>query len=193
MATSENGKDLPVLNEDCSGRTFIITGGNVGLGYEAAKRLLIQGATRVILAVRNLTAGEKAKTELEAATGKTSVLQVWHLDLAIYDSVKVFAKKAVTELGRIDVLIENAAVFPTDRSTAEGHHLTITVNILSTFLLASLLFPKLSETARTFDTVPHVVVVGSSYAFSYAEAWQSMKDDPLAKIDATEEKDIMRK
>lgn len=193
MATSGNATDLPVLSEDCSGRTFVITGGNVGLGYEAAKRLLIQGARRVIIAVRNLAAGEKAKAELEVATGKTGVLQVWHLDLASYDSVKEFAKKAIAELDRIDVLIENAAVFPTDRATAEGHHLTITVNVLSTFLLAGLLFPKLSETARKFNTIPHLAVVGSNFGFHDEQAWQSIKDDPLAKLDATEDKDIMRK
>lgn len=193
MATSGNGKDLPVLSEDCSGRTFVITGGNVGLGYEAAKRLLIQGATRVIIAVRNLTAGEKAKAELEAATGKTGVLQVWHIDLASYDSVKAFAKKAIAGLDRIDVLIENAAVYPTDLAMAEGHHLTITVNVLSTFLLAALLLPKLSETARTFNTVPHLAVVGSNYGFYYEEAWRSMKDDPLGKLDSVEEKDVMSK
>lgn len=59
MATSSN--DLPILAEDCSGRTFIVTRANVGHGYEAVKRLLIQDAQRVILGVRNVEAGEKAK------------------------------------------------------------------------------------------------------------------------------------
>lgn len=190
MATSGLGKDLPVLKEDCSGRTFIVTGANVGLGYEASKRLLIQGASRVILAVRNLSAGEKAKAEIEAATGKTGVAQVWHLDLASYDSVKAFARKAAAELDRIDALIENAGVFPTEYVTAESHHLTITVNVISTFLLAALMLPKLSETARQFNTVPHLAVVATRMGFYYEGAWKSIRDDPIAGIDA-EGKDEM--
>ena len=192
MATSGFGKTLPICTEDCSGRTFIVTGSNTGIGYETVKRLLLQNASRVIMTVRNPAAGEKAKAELEAATGKTGVAQVWHLDLASYDSVKGFANKVISELERVDVLIENAGVSPVDRTMAEGHHLTVTVNILSTFLLTMLLLPKLSETARKFNTTPHLVVLGSSYGFYYLEGWDSIKDDPLVKLDA-EEKDISQK
>lgn len=190
MTTPSN--NLPLLAEDCSGRTFIVTGANTRLGYEAVKRLLIQDATRVILGVRNLEAGEKAKSEIETATDKTGVVEVWHLDLASYDSVKAFSKRASSKLDRIDAVIENAGVFPYERIMAEGHELTVTVNVLSTFLLGLLLLPKLCETSLAFNTLPHLVIVGSSMGFFHQKAWDSAKDDPLVKMDA-EEKDVTRK
>lgn len=76
--TAEQYRKLPILanNSTCSGKTYIITGSNSGLGLETAKHLVEFSAARVILAVRNLTSGEKAKTEIEKLTGRKGVVQV---------------------------------------------------------------------------------------------------------------------
>ncbi|KAL7933151.1 hypothetical protein V8C35DRAFT_280985 [Trichoderma chlorosporum] len=143
--------DLPlkISKELCAGRTYIVTGANVGLGLEAARHLVGVGASKVILAVRNLKAGEAAKKDVEASTGINGVAEVWHLDLSSYASVRAFASKAVETLERIDAIIENAAVAGLEEK-AEGHHLTTTVNVISTFLLAVLLLPKLRSDAAKF-------------------------------------------
>jgi NAD(P)-dependent dehydrogenase (short-subunit alcohol dehydrogenase family) len=180
-------RDLPLHAnaENCSGRTFIVTGANTGLGFEATKHLVAAGAAKVVMAVRNVSSGEDAKAKIEAELGSTSVAQVWPLDLASYASVKAFASKATAELDRVDALIENAGVFDFKRILSEGHLNTVTVNIISTFLLASLMLPKLVKTARDFEgVVPHLTVVGSSYGFSGQKDWDSVKDDPLVKMDA---------
>ncbi|KFY90539.1 hypothetical protein V500_05143 [Pseudogymnoascus sp. VKM F-4518 (FW-2643)] len=182
-ATQPHNLPLHISPEKCAGRTYIVTGANVGLGLEAAKHLVAVGAAKVIMAVRNVSAGEAAKADIEAATGTSGVAEVWALDLASYDSVKAFAKRSVAELERIDALIENAGVAAFDRTRAEGHLLNITVNVLSTLLLAVLLLPKMSEDARKFGIVPHIVVVSSRVGFDAEADWNLIKGDPLVEVE----------
>jgi NAD(P)-dependent dehydrogenase (short-subunit alcohol dehydrogenase family) len=159
-------KPLPLAPtpEGCKGATFIVTGANTGLGFEAAKRLVALSSKKVILGVRSLKKGEEAKAKIEAETGIKGVAEVWHLDLTSHDSVKEFAKK-VQELDRVDAVIENAGVAMGEWTTAEGLETTLTVNDVSTMLLAALVLPKLQKSGRKFGISPHLVVVGSAVAF----------------------------
>lgn len=182
VATQRRGLPLLVTAETCSGGTFIVTGANTGLGYEAAKHLVALGASKVILGVRNLAAGETAKTSIVKDTGIADTAEVWALDLASYDSVKAFAKKANTELDRIDAIIENAGV-AIAQGKAEGHSVCMTVNVFSTFLLAALIFPKLKESAQRFGITPHLSIVSSGSAYDMKDKWDEVKDDPLVKLD----------
>ncbi|EXJ59200.1 alcohol dehydrogenase [Cladophialophora yegresii CBS 114405] len=144
-----------------AGETVIVTGSNTGLGKEAARHIARLGTSKLILAVRNTKAGEDAKKNIESTTGcDPSVIEVWSLDLSSYDSVKAFADRA-SKLQRIDVLLENAGIAAAKYSQAEGHERTITVNVISTFLLALLLLPKLKATARQFNTSPRLTIVSS--------------------------------
>jgi len=176
--------------ETCAGGTYIVTGSNIGLGFEAAKHFVALGAAKVVMGVRNLTDGEKAQAEIEAATGRTNVAEVWALDLSSYDSVKAFAKRAVAELERIDALVENAAVAISERSMAEGHLLSVTVNVMSTFLLGVLLLPKMRQSAKQFGILPHLSIVSSGASFDMQDDWGKIKDDPLVKMD--DEKVVMK-
>lgn len=187
-AIAHQPHNLPLVatTETCSGGTYIVTGANTGLGFEAAKHLVALGASNVILGVRNVSAGETAKTEIEAATGTTNVAKVWALDLASYDSVRAFVKRAVRELDRIDALIENAGVATYQRVMGEGHLVDVTVNVLSTLLLGVLLLPKMSESAQWFGILPHLVVVTSAFSFDSEAEWNKIKDDPLVKMDDEE-------
>lgn len=183
METQPRNLPLYATTETCSGGTYIVIGANTGLGLEAAKHLVELGSAKVIMGVRNMSAGEKAKAEIVAATGIPDVAEVWEIDLSSYDSVRAFVKKAVTELDRIDALIENAAVAESRRIMAEGHLLPVTVNVLSTFLLAVLLLPKMSESARQFGILPHLSILASTVGFEFKAAWDEIKDDPLVKMD----------
>lgn len=187
-ASSTQSRSLPLLAtaEQCSGSTYIVTGANTGLGFEAAKHLVKLGAAKVIMGVRNAAAGETARADIEQSTGISNVAEVWQLDLSNYDSVKAFAKKAITELDRIDALIENAAVAMAERVLAEGHILPVTVNVYSTFLLGFLLFPKMIESFRSFGTSPHLVIVASRASFDCQKEWEDIRDNPMAKLDDTE-------
>lgn len=77
--TAEQYQKLPIVADasTCSGKTYVITGGNSGLGLETARHLVEFSASRVILAVRNLKAGETAREDIEKTTGRKGVVEVW--------------------------------------------------------------------------------------------------------------------
>ncbi|KAL9010690.1 MAG: hypothetical protein Q9173_004398 [Seirophora scorigena] len=151
---------LPYPETPATGQTVIVTGANVGLGMEAARHYLRLGAAKVILAVRSVEKGEAAKRAIEESENRPGVAEVWHLDLSSYESVKQFAQRALA-LPRLDILLENAGVATRFYRQAEEDESTITVNVVSTFLLALLLLPKLRETATRFNTTPCLTVVTS--------------------------------
>jgi NAD(P)-dependent dehydrogenase (short-subunit alcohol dehydrogenase family) len=163
-----------------------VTGANTGLGLEAARHLVQLGAAKVIMGVRNVTAGEEARADIQATTGISNVAEVWALDLSSYSSVKAFAKRVTEELDRIDALIENAAVAMSKRVLAEGHTLPVTVNVYSTFLLGVLLLPKMRESSKRYSITSHLSIVTSSASFDFREDWEKIKDNPLGKTDVDE-------
>lgn len=155
-----------------NGQTIIVTGSNTGLGKEAARHFTRLGAAKVILAVRNTKAGEDAKNYIEEATlCAPGTVEVWPLDLSKYESVKAFARRATEELDRVDVLCENAGIAVLKQQVFEGHESTITVNVISTFLLALLMLPKLKETARRFKRETTLTIVSSE-----VHAWTDMPE-----------------
>jgi NAD(P)-dependent dehydrogenase (short-subunit alcohol dehydrogenase family) len=161
------------------GKTVIVTGSNVGLGKEAARHFASLGASTLIIAVRSLEKGNAAKADIESTTKiSKDVIQVWQLDLSSYESVKEFAKR-VEGLPRVDIVVENAAIATEEWRTAEDNEATITVNVVSTFLLALLILPKLKQTASKFNVRPMLTIVSSE-----VHGWAKFKerDAPEGKI-----------
>lgn len=163
--------------QSCEGMTIIVTGSNVGLGKEAARHFARLGAAKVILAVRNLEAGELAKKDIEETSKCDSkTIEVWKLDLASYETVKAFADR-VSKLDRIDAVVENAGIAVDTISMAEGHERTITINVISTFLLALLLLPKLKAVAKQHSIQPRLTIVSSE-----VHGWTSFQQKSEPKI-----------
>lgn len=155
---------LPYPETPTTGQTIIVTGANVGLGFEAARHYVRLGAAKVILAVRTVTKGEAAKKDIETSENRQGVVEVWPLDLSNYDSVKKFAKR-VEDLPRLDIMLENAGITTHEYHLTEDNESTITTNVVSTFLLALLVLPKLRESAADFNITPHLTVVTSEVHF----------------------------
>jgi retinol dehydrogenase-12 len=151
---------LPVPTASCEGQTILVTGSNIGLGFEAVKHFTRLNASKVIIACRSLEKGEAAKKIIEEETNRKGILEVWPLDLASYTSIKEFAART-NQLERIDVLLENAGISTQQFILAEENESTITFNVVSTFLLALLMLPKLKETASKFSQKPRLVIVSS--------------------------------
>ena len=74
----------------------------------------------MILAVRNTSKGEAAREYVEQQTGRKDCMEVWQLDMASFESVKAFARRAAG-LERLDVLVANAGMWPTKFELAEGN------------------------------------------------------------------------
>ncbi|KAL4801481.1 hypothetical protein BDV18DRAFT_164898 [Aspergillus unguis] len=178
-------RNLPLLatKESISGGTYIVTGANTGLGFEAAQHLVRLGAKKVILAVRHAGPSQTAKQRIDEATGTTDITELWAIDLSSFDSVKTFARRANTELDCIDAVIENAAVATPEQIVKEGHGIVLTVNVLSTFLLAVLLLPKLKESADKYGILPRLSIVTSGIGFDVRELWEQIREDPFVRMD----------
>ncbi|KAL3462958.1 hypothetical protein BJX64DRAFT_299303 [Aspergillus heterothallicus] len=186
-------RDLPILltKEAATGGTYIVTGANTGLGFEAAKHLVRLGAAKVILAVRRPANGETARKDIDAATGTSGIAEAWALDLSSYDSVKAFAARVEAELQRVDAVIENAAVAACEKILAEGHALPLTVNVLGTFLLAVLLLPKLRESAKKFGILPRLSFITSGSAHDVRGPWEAIREDPFKGLDGLDGQKLM--
>ncbi|RGP79499.1 hypothetical protein FLONG3_2247 [Fusarium longipes] len=154
---------VPPQEEDCTGKTFVITGANSGIGLETARHLVELDAAKVILACRSIEKGEQAKKSIEESTGKHNIVEVWQLDLASYESVREFASQ-LNKLERVDALVNNASLLIFERQIVEGHESMLTVNVISTALLTLLVLPSLRLTAVKFNTVPHIVIMSSDAA-----------------------------
>lgn len=147
--------------ESFAGKTVIVTGSNTGLGFEAARHIARLGCSKLILAVRTVSKGQAAKEDILASTGrKDDCIEVWELDLMKSDSVKAFAQR-VQGLDRLDAMLENAGVMVRSFQLAEGTEQTIKVNVISTFLLALLILPKLRETEQKHNVTTILEIVSS--------------------------------
>ena len=156
---------LPSPTHDFSGQIIIVTGANTGLGFEAAKHFVGLNASKVILAIRTISKGEAAKLAIQKSIPNSNTkVEVWHLDLLSYESVKAFAAQ-VMKLDRLDVLLENAGMMTGKFKLAEGDESTITTNVISTELLALLVLPKLKETATRYGVLPRLSIVASDLHF----------------------------
>ncbi|KAJ7893281.1 hypothetical protein B0H13DRAFT_2037540 [Mycena leptocephala] len=151
----------PVVKADLTGKTIIVLGANTGLGFEAAKHFATMNPGRLILACRNQNRGQAAVEKLQAATGYMNA-ELWIVDLADFESVKQFADKFEQDGGRLDILVENAAIV-TDKyePTKDGWETALQISCLSTPLIALLLLPSMLKTAREHSTLPRLVVVSS--------------------------------
>jgi NAD(P)-dependent dehydrogenase (short-subunit alcohol dehydrogenase family) len=130
---------------DQSGRTFIVTGANSGLGAVAARALAGAGAD-VVLACRNVAKGEKVAGEIGARA------QVRKLDLADLASVREFAES----VDKVDVLINNAGVMAVPEGrTADGFEMQVGTNHLGHFALTGLLLDKVSDRVVTVSSGAH--------------------------------------
>lgn len=133
--------DIP----DQHGKTVVVTGGNSGIGLEAARELARKGAN-VVLACRDPNRAKAAEDEIrrDAPGAQASSLR---LDLASLDSVRQFAKEFSASHPKLDVLCNNAGVMALPyRRTADGFEMQFGTNHLGHFALTGLLLEKLLAT-----------------------------------------------
>jgi NAD(P)-dependent dehydrogenase (short-subunit alcohol dehydrogenase family) len=90
----------------------LVTGANQGIGLQIAKELAAHGLT-VLVGSRNLERGEAAaKTIVESTKGDARAIQ---LDVTDHASITAAAERIRKELGRLDVLVNNAAISNTSK------------------------------------------------------------------------------
>jgi NAD(P)-dependent dehydrogenase (short-subunit alcohol dehydrogenase family) len=139
-----------------SGKVMLVTGGNSGIGLEAARALAVNGA-RVILACRDRGKAEAAAEQIRNGD-RDALVETLQLDLADLASVRRAAEEVKARLSRLDVLINNAGVMAIPRAlTADGIEMQIGVNHFGHFALTGLLIDLLLSTPSS-----RIVSVSSS-------------------------------
>jgi NAD(P)-dependent dehydrogenase (short-subunit alcohol dehydrogenase family) len=136
----------------------VVTGANSGLGLATARELA-RARAQVVLACRNLSKGEAARREIEAAV-PGAALELEELDLSSLDSVRAFAERYRGGHDGLDLLINNAGVMAPPRSrTADGFELQFGTNHLGHFALTGRLIGAMEgrEDARvvTLSSTAH--------------------------------------
>ncbi len=118
---------------DLSGKTAIVTGGAVGIGYGIAYRFAEAGAS-VVIANRTESEGARAANDLTKNGWKATSMTT---DISIEEDVKRLVGGTVKAYGGIDILVNNAGIYPTiplSKMALGDFQNVISVNLLGTFL-----------------------------------------------------------
>ncbi|MEL7043393.1 MAG: SDR family oxidoreductase [Pseudomonadota bacterium] len=139
---------------DLSGRRYLITGGNSGIGLEAAKILARKGAD-ILIACRNPSKAETAVGEIDAAgMGSTDSVA---LDLSSLASVRAAAAEVRSRYESLDGLVNNAGIMQTPQTrTEDGFELQLATNHLGHFLLSRLLFDLVERASGRITVVSSI-------------------------------------
>ncbi len=139
---------------DLTGKTYLITGGNQGLGFEAGKHLAKKGAN-LIIASRSVDKAQRAASELNS--GLKSSIDVVKLDLSDLSSVKTAAEDVKRRFDKIDGLINNAGVMQTpELKTKDGFEMQVGTNHLGHFLFTGLLLGLIEVASGRIVTLTSV-------------------------------------
>ncbi|KAI9299026.1 NAD(P)-binding protein [Neoconidiobolus thromboides FSU 785] len=128
----------------------IITGGNSGLGYHYAQRL-IHFNYQIIIASRNKQRGEEAVEEIKKTSGGKDNIEFMSLDLSDKDSIYKFSDQFKSKYKRLDILFNNAGAYYRNDAEVnnEGIDLTLSCNHYGHFLLTHLLSDLLKDTKNS--------------------------------------------
>jgi len=113
-----------------SARVVVVTGGNRGIGAEVVRQLAARGDT-VVLGSRDVAAGERA------AAAMTGEVLVWALDVDDAATIEAVAADLADRHGRVDVLVNNAAIHYDTWQSAAGADLDVVREALETNLLGA--------------------------------------------------------
>jgi len=146
-APSDSGVPQHARDFSVKDRVIIITGGGQGIGREYARQFAAAGAVAVIADISIATANSVLK-EIESAGGRAMAVKV---DVGDKKSVDDMAAAVLEKYGRIDVLINNAAIFATlkkctfDEIPLSDWELVMRVNMTGSFLCACAVAPAMRQ------------------------------------------------
>ena len=130
---------------DLTGKTFIVTGANSGIGFEATKAFAMNNA-KVIMGCRNLERAQAAKDKI-LAEFKNADLDIILLNLMSFDSIETFANEVNAKYSKLDVLLNNAGIMSVSYGPTEnGLEKQIGVNHFGHYYLTMSLLPLLNKT-----------------------------------------------
>ncbi len=153
--------DAETLAKDISGKTYIVTGANSGVGLETTRQLVKQGG-HVVMACRRVDAGKEAAQSFAGLKGSYEVMQC---DLADLQSVRAFVDEFLSSHSHLHGLVCNAGMVSMGNQpvyTKDGLEMTIAVSYFGHFLLTELLLDTLKASAPSRMAILSSVVHAGS-------------------------------
>ncbi|SFR35920.1 NAD(P)-dependent dehydrogenase, short-chain alcohol dehydrogenase family [Yoonia tamlensis] len=149
MADTTFGPDgwTPARIGSLEGKTYIITGGNAGVGFQASRILLSKGAT-VVMLNRSAEKSKAAIKDLQDTFGSDAAVSFIRMDLSDLASVRNAAAEVNAKVARIDAVICNAAIaqVPVQELTVDGFESQLGTNHYGHFVLCGMLFDRIAQT-----------------------------------------------
>jgi NAD(P)-dependent dehydrogenase (short-subunit alcohol dehydrogenase family) len=146
-APQDSGVPEAARSFDVTERVVIVTGAGQGIGREVARQFAAAGAVAIV-ADLNLETAENVKAEITARGGRATAIKV---NIAEEASVQAMVAGVIAEHGRVDVLINNAAIFATlqkrkfDLIPVKEWEAVMNVNINGPFLCCRAVVPVMRE------------------------------------------------
>jgi retinol dehydrogenase-13 len=137
--------DAKTAAKDISGKVYIVTGANSGVGLETTRQLVKQGG-HVVMACRRPEAGEEVAKSFSGLKGSYEVIRC---DLADLQSVRGFVTEFLKKHDRLDGLACNAGMAHMQGEpvfTKDGFELSWAASYFGHFLMTELLLDVLKQT-----------------------------------------------
>ncbi len=138
------------MSKTLQGKVAIITGGGTGIGKAISLAFTDEGAA-VALAARNLSRLEETVKEIKSKGGKAKAIQT---DISDQKQVQQMVEQTIKEFGKIDILVNNAAVWsgidprPWDAWTVEEWDKLFEVNVRGTWLCCKTIAPLMIKQSK---------------------------------------------
>jgi 3-oxoacyl-[acyl-carrier protein] reductase len=146
-APQDSGVPLHARDFSVNGRVVVITGAGQGIGRELSRQFAAAGAT-VVVADINRANADRVQNEIESSGGKATAVTV---DIGSKASAEAMAATAVAQFGRVDVLINNAAIFaslqkrPFWEIPLDEWERVVHVNVTGVFLSVCAVLPSMRQ------------------------------------------------
>jgi 3-oxoacyl-[acyl-carrier protein] reductase len=150
------------------GKVALVTGASKGIGAAIARELAARGAAVAVNYSGSKAAAEKVVAEIKAAGGKAIAVQASVADPA---AIVPLIDAVATQLGPIDVLVNNAGIFefgPLEAITPEHFHKQFNINVLGLLLVTQAAVARFNPAGGSIINIGSVVASGFANSAVYS-------------------------